>query len=218
MFALSHERLRPRPTRYSLSSPFSHSYPLFCTGQKRNPFYSKYFPTLCANHPGGGYTRHPRISFRNLITRHSPPVTILFVINTYKTDTKQTTLSFFRINTCAKTRGKGTSFQPLWTGWLLTTRYSLLTESPSTIHRRSKGRAIKERLQSLQDLRKVRRKRRHRQNADRRAASRINPAVDQFPAILGRVANVDGQAFVGSANSRRHRRLNFWIAEIPAQR
>src|SRR6476646_5421157 len=106
MFALSHERLRPRPTRYSLSSPFSHSYPLFCTGQKRNPFYSKYFPTLCANHPGGGYTRHPRISFRNLITRHSPPVTILFVINTYKTDPKQTTLSFFRINTCAKTRGR----------------------------------------------------------------------------------------------------------------
>src|SRR6476646_2804215 len=125
MFTLSREAFRPRPTlprptfplcfssrdslfaiRYSLSSPFSHSYPLFCTGQNRNPFYSNYFRTLCANHPGGGYTLQPRISFRNLITRHSPPVTILFVINTYKTDTKQTTLSFFRINTCAKTRGR----------------------------------------------------------------------------------------------------------------
>jgi len=47
-----------------------------------------------------------------LPTRHSPLATIVFVINTYKTDTKQTTLSSFRINTCAKTRGEGTSFQP----------------------------------------------------------------------------------------------------------
>ena len=87
MFTLSHERLRPRPTlprptfplcfssrdslfatRYSLSSPFSHSYALSCTVQNRNPFYSKYFRTLCAKHPGWGVL--PRL--RRAAKFHSP--------------------------------------------------------------------------------------------------------------------------------------------------
>ena len=36
------------------TSFFSHSYALFCTAQNRNPFYFKYFRTLCAKHPGWG--------------------------------------------------------------------------------------------------------------------------------------------------------------------
>jgi len=42
-----------------------------------------------------------------LPTTHSPLPTIPFRNNTYKTDTKQTTLSTFRMNTYAKPRGEG---------------------------------------------------------------------------------------------------------------
>jgi hypothetical protein len=40
---------------FRLSTSFSsYSYALFCTAQNRNPFYFKYFRTLCAKHPGWG--------------------------------------------------------------------------------------------------------------------------------------------------------------------
>src|SRR5580658_192604 len=87
----------------------------------------------------------------------------------------------------------------------------------STMNCRSEGRAIEERFETLQDLRKVCGKRRHSQHPDRRPTPRVNPPVDQFPAVLGRVTDIHGHAFVGSADARRHCRLNFRIAEVPAQ-
>lgn len=98
-------------------------------------------------------------------------------------------------------------------------RYSLLPIPYSLyIPCRSEGRSIQQRLQTLQDLRKLRRQRRHRQYADRRSAARINPPVDQFPAVLCRVPNVHRHAFVGTPDARRHRRLDPGIAKVAAQR
>ena len=94
---------------------------------------------------------------------------------------------------------------------LLPTQYSLY------IPCRSEGRPIQQRLQTLQDLWKLRRERRHRQHTNRRPAARINPPVNQFPAVLCRVPDVHRHAFVGAAHARRHRRLDPGIAQVSAQ-
>ncbi len=96
------------------------------------------------------YKKHPgshlssQRSFRSgfsrpnfLPTHYSPVSTISFTIRTYEKPTckplgirtsKTQDLKPFRMNTSEKTpRGEGTSFQPLSTGWLLTTHYSLFT-------------------------------------------------------------------------------------------
>jgi hypothetical protein len=83
---------------------------------------------------------------------------------------------------------------------------------------RSEGRSIQQRLQALQDLRKLRRQRRHCQHTDRRSTPRIDPPVNQFPAVFRRVPNVHRHAFVRAAHARRHRRLDLGIAQVAAQR
>src|SRR5580692_1171546 len=63
-----------------------------------------------------------------------------------------------------------------------------------SIARRAERGPIQQRLQGLQDLRKLRRQRGHRQDAHRGSTARINPSVDQFPAVLRRMANIHGHA------------------------
>jgi len=73
-----------------------------------NPFLFMGFRTLSNTQGVYPLTRHPspRVFLRSLATPHSPLVPISFRSNTYKTATKQTTLSIFRINTYEKHRGE----------------------------------------------------------------------------------------------------------------
>src|SRR5690242_10552331 len=79
-------------------------------------------------------------------------------------------------------------------------------------------RTFEQRLEALQDLRKFSSESSYRQHANGRSAPRINSPVDEFPAVLRRVADVHSHAFVGAANPGRHGRLDFRIAEVTAQR
>lgn len=104
----------PRPAPVSLFSVFckkpkklnplfSHSSALFKKAYFANSFSIKDFRTLLQN--TGGVPSAANIHLpRALATHHSPLATILPVISTYKTDTKQTTLSSFRMNVYAKPR------------------------------------------------------------------------------------------------------------------
>jgi hypothetical protein len=87
------------PQRYA--SFWSHS-----TSPK--PFLFMGFRTLSIMQGVYPPTRHtsPRLFFHSLATRHSSVATIPFRSNTYRTATKQTTLSIFGINTYEKHGGK----------------------------------------------------------------------------------------------------------------
>ena len=90
----------------SLNSSLSYSSALFCIAQIAisHPFNA--FRALCPKHPGWGSHPSNQVSpFRNLTNRHSPPSTNSRGMNSFKTDTKQTTLSTFRMSRYGKTRG-----------------------------------------------------------------------------------------------------------------
>ena len=174
-------------------------------------------------HRGVGYTT------RSKFLRFTDIVSNSFAISTSENRARNSR----RIRTYRKTPGGGVKSSLRGSGNSASLRYPYLylftsldaqaERRPTAdfqsliINRRPERRSFKERLQAQQDLRKVRCKRSHCQNADRHPASRINSPVDEFPAVLGRVANVHSHAFVGPAHARRHGRLNFRVAQIPAQ-
>ena len=121
----------PRPFPTKLTPLLRYSCRLFVVLKKVNPFGIKQIRTLLAKYRGWGYPRTPRFqnqppapsSLHQLhalcvsATRHSSLATRHFLlspfrINTFRTVTKQTTLTLFRITTYEKPRGRGASHRP----------------------------------------------------------------------------------------------------------
>lgn len=110
----AHRKSHHRYHSVELTLPlFSYSCALFCTAQSAilNPFNT--FHTLCAEHPGWGShpsSQDPLEPFAQPqthgVTSHSSLAAISSTINTYKTDTKQTTLFTFRMSFYEKTGGR----------------------------------------------------------------------------------------------------------------
>ncbi len=90
----------------SLNTFLSYSSALFCLAQIAisHPFNA--FRALCPKHPGWGSDPSNQVfPLRSLTNRHSPLSTNSCRMNSFKTDTKQTTLSTFRMSHYGKTRG-----------------------------------------------------------------------------------------------------------------
>src|SRR6266478_9582090 len=79
------------------------------------------------------------------------------------------------------------------------------------------GSRVEDRLQALQHLREVFSEGGHGQDADARAAARVDSPVDDFLAVFGGVPNVHGDAFFRAPDVRRHGRLNLWLAQVLPQ-
>jgi len=102
---LARQIILPRPLPAKLTPLRPYSCRLFVAPQKINSFGIKQMQTLFAKHPGWGVPLAACLGVLCLAPLRSITP---FRINTCKSVTKQTTLTTSRINTYAKTGGRGT--------------------------------------------------------------------------------------------------------------
>lgn len=99
------------PASATLASPVDHN-SFACHSYKEHWGVWAHLSSEIASRVPAGHTDHDSRSTAHnprplFATEQSPLATISHAINTYKTDTKQTTLTIFRMNTYAKTQGGG---------------------------------------------------------------------------------------------------------------
>ena len=99
------------PASAALANPVNHN-PFACHSYKKHRGVRAHLLSERASSLSAGHTDYDsRSTPHNLrplfATEQSPLATISHAINTYKTDTKQITLTLFRMNTYAKTQGGG---------------------------------------------------------------------------------------------------------------
>ena len=99
------------PASAALASPVNHN-SFACHSYKKHRGVTAHLLSERASRLPADHTDHDSQSTAHnlrplLAAEQSPLATISPTINTYKTDTKQTTLTLFRMNTYAKTQGGG---------------------------------------------------------------------------------------------------------------